>query len=578
MNATEIVTRYFPNATKSGDGWIVICPGHDDKKASLKISEGDGGRVLMHCHAGCQTEAVCAAVGLTKKDLFPTTPPATPSAEAVKPRIVATYDYTDADGKLLFQVCRYEPKGFKQRRPDGNGGCDWNMDGVERVLYKLPRVLKSVRDLADVFVVEGEKDVAAFENRDLCATCNPGGAGKWKTSYSETLRDANVTIIADKDEPGRKHAAQVRDALQGIAASVRVLELPDRAGSKVKDAHDWFSAGGSRDELAELMRAADEPADEPDPFPALTLADLQAYQPEPERDHIAGAGFLRRKAMTLFIGATGIGKSVAVEQICISVASAVPLFASITVPNPRKVVLMQAENDEETMKRDTLAIMAGISADADAVNRNLTMRWVHALSGKQFIAYVVRLLERERPDLLALDNYQAFSGDDINSTEAWQAWYRPIITACITNNAALLLVDHTTKPKTETKSAPSPRQAAYDAAGTSGKANGARCSCVLSEVSGEDRRFRLRFGKNAERTGLLDASGHVVRDLYLEHSDNAREPFWRLASDQYAAGFKYDAGIRAAIAENPDTSATKIGKALGCSASTVTRAMQRMRI
>ena len=574
MNATEIVTRYFPDAKKDGKGWKACCPAHDDHTPSLGISDGDDGRTLLHCRAGCTFERVTAAMGITAKDLAP----ATPSAAPEKPRIVATYDYTDAAGKLLFQVCRYDPKGFRQRRPDGNGGWVWNMQGVERVLYKLPRVLAQVERGGDVFVVEGEKDVAALESLGLCATCNPGGAGKWQPSFSEILRGAGVFIIADKDDAGRKHAELVRANLTGKAASVTVLELPDMGAAKVKDAADWVAAGGTADELAELMRAADEPVATPDEFPALTLADLQAYEPNPERDHIAGAGWLRRGAMTLFIGATGIGKSVAIEQACISVAAGLPIFGCIAVDRPRKVVLLQAENDEETMKRDALAIVAGIQADANTVTRNLTTRWAYALTGDRFIAYVAALLERERPDLLALDNYQAFSGDDINSTEAWQAWYRPIIKACVEYHAALLLVDHTTKPKTETKGAPSPRQAAYDAAGTSGKANGARCSCVLSEVADDPRRFRLRFGKNAERTGLLDANGYVVRDLFLEHSDNPRAPYWRLSGDQFPAGGQYDAAIRQAVEDAPDISARELGKRIGCQHTTVTRARTRMGI
>ena len=51
-----------------------------------------------------------------------------------KPRIVATYNYHDHEGKLLFQTVRYEPKDFRQRRPDGSGGWIWNLTGVTLVL------------------------------------------------------------------------------------------------------------------------------------------------------------------------------------------------------------------------------------------------------------------------------------------------------------------------------------------------------------------------------------------------------------------------------------------------------------
>ena len=50
----------------------------------------------------------------------------------------ATYQYTDETGVLLYEVLRYEPKTFRQRRPDGNGGWIWQLGDVRRVPYRLP--------------------------------------------------------------------------------------------------------------------------------------------------------------------------------------------------------------------------------------------------------------------------------------------------------------------------------------------------------------------------------------------------------------------------------------------------------
>lgn len=58
------------NPTKSGNGYKARCPAHDDRSPSLSLSPGDGGRALVNCHAGCQTEHVLAAIGLTLADLF----------------------------------------------------------------------------------------------------------------------------------------------------------------------------------------------------------------------------------------------------------------------------------------------------------------------------------------------------------------------------------------------------------------------------------------------------------------------------------------------------------------------------
>src|SRR5262249_20181503 len=136
-------------------------------------------------------------------------------------RIVAEYDYCDERGNLLFQVVRFDPKDFRQRRPDGNGGWARDLNGGRRVFYPLPEVLS----VKSVLICEGEKDCETARAMDLVAT-TCGAAGKWRVEYSECLRGKRVAIIADADEPGRKHAQQVAESLTSKADSIKVLELP----------------------------------------------------------------------------------------------------------------------------------------------------------------------------------------------------------------------------------------------------------------------------------------------------------------------------------------------------------------
>src|SRR5262245_1134355 len=152
------------------NGWTARCPAHDDRHASLSVSEGDDGRILIKDHAGCDADAIVSAMNLTMSDLF--------VEKQSNGRVIeATYDYRDEAGKLLFQAIRYTPKGFSQRRPDGNGGYIYNLQGVQRVLYRLPELLAA--DLNEpVFLVEGEKDVDRLRAGGLVATCSPMGAGK----------------------------------------------------------------------------------------------------------------------------------------------------------------------------------------------------------------------------------------------------------------------------------------------------------------------------------------------------------------------------------------------------------------
>jgi hypothetical protein len=170
-----------------------------------------------------------------------------------KPDIIATYDYRDEAGKTLIPVVRYDPKDFRQRRPKPNGAWDWKVNGARVVPYRLPELLAAPTD-AIVFVVEGEKDVDNLAKLGLVATCNAGGAGKWKAEHASFLRGRRVVALADNDESGRNHAQQVARSLQGIAESVRIVELPGLADKG--DVSDWLAAGGTKYELARLAEEA----------------------------------------------------------------------------------------------------------------------------------------------------------------------------------------------------------------------------------------------------------------------------------------------------------------------------------
>jgi hypothetical protein len=280
MRTDEFISRLGPKADpkRNGNGWMVRCPAHDDRNGSLSVGEGRDGRILLHCHAGCKVEAICEAKGIALADLMPA------GGRKVKRCIVAIYDYTDEDGKLLFQKVRYDPKYFNQRRPDptGKDGWIWNKEGVRSVLYRLPELVSEVFAEREIYVAEGEKDADALRAHGFAATCNPEGASesknkpKWLDSYSESLRGASVVIIADKDRSGRTHAGAVARLLQGFANSVKVLELPDVDDKPVKDAADYFAAGGEAMDLQELAHAA--------PFwtPKTQVETVSSSTPEPQ--------------------------------------------------------------------------------------------------------------------------------------------------------------------------------------------------------------------------------------------------------------------------------------------------------
>src|SRR5262249_1391019 len=154
-------------ARKTAAGWDALCPAHDDHEPSLGIAVTEEGKVLLKCRSqGCSTETICKALGLSLRDLFPS-----PNGQS-KMNIVAEYNYVDANGQLLYQVVRLEPKDFRQRRPDGKGGWTWNLKGIPRMLYRLPQVLKAVAEGNTIYIPEGEKDADNLNRLGFVATTN----------------------------------------------------------------------------------------------------------------------------------------------------------------------------------------------------------------------------------------------------------------------------------------------------------------------------------------------------------------------------------------------------------------------
>jgi 5S rRNA maturation endonuclease (ribonuclease M5) len=275
----------FVNVYKrSATGFHVHCPAHDDPNPSLHINEGPEGQVLLHCFAGCSYNEVTEAMqqfGVNQYDLWvqadeynddgtPTRVPFTnyttsyssTSERKSKPlgRIVDTYDYYDENGGLLFQTVRYEPKDFRQRRPrkpvkrgerPDPGGWIWNLDNLDGVvppLYFQDLVL-AYKHKQTVYVVEGEKDVHALYDWGKTATTAPMGAStQWYSSYTQVLSGANVVIVADKDDAGRKRAFKIAKELEPVCPSVKVVEA-----RKGNDAYDHLQAGHSPDEFVEVV-------------------------------------------------------------------------------------------------------------------------------------------------------------------------------------------------------------------------------------------------------------------------------------------------------------------------------------
>ena len=263
----------------------VHCPAHADSNPSLSVTDKDG-KVLVKCHAGCAQSWVIAA--LKEKGLWPSGK-ANKGAKAKK-ELIASYEYRDAAGNLLFEVCRFRnpdsSKTFSQRRPITGGGSIWGLrageyqcfnnsgdwypvgkkgpnpmaavkkfPATQLVLYRLPELLAADPAVL-VYILEGEKDVDRLRALGMVGTCNPMGAGKWRKEYDIHLQGRELILLPDNDQAGRDHAQKIAINLHGVAASVKIVELP--ALPEKGDFSDWLDAGGTVDQLQGLVEAASE--------------------------------------------------------------------------------------------------------------------------------------------------------------------------------------------------------------------------------------------------------------------------------------------------------------------------------
>lgn len=268
----EQIAVSLPGCKKTSNGWLVKCPAHDDSTASLHIKQAEDGRILLHCFAGCDTREIVTALGLTFADLRPDIEDEPMLQTAIEKqqqqrKIYRIFDYTDERGALRYQVVRYDPKDFRQRRPLPDGKWLWsmgeskehNLPAVEPLPFNLAGVLEALREQRLIFIVEGELKVQALAYLGLVGTCNHGGAGNWNDALNKWFTDADLVIIPDNDEAGRKHEAVVRKKLGKIARRIRTLVLPDVPDKG--DIVDWVKADPNRTgaDLIELLRAQHPP-------------------------------------------------------------------------------------------------------------------------------------------------------------------------------------------------------------------------------------------------------------------------------------------------------------------------------
>ena len=272
MNANEIYSNNLSRFTvvhRNGKSAQCKCPAHNDNQASLTITQGNK-CTLFHCHAGCNTGDILAAVGLDMKDTFYETNVKAPDWRAyVEKReglkIEAVYNYVSCNGDYCFTKLRLTGKVIKYGILT-NGLFSYNLPrNKPRKSYgamygDLDAIKRAVRDGSPVFVPEGEKDVDTLKMRGYAAITY-GGVNDWQENMKAYLQNANVYILADNDKPGKAVAQKIYDDIADVAKSRSIIvPMPDVDKA---DVSDYFTSGKTMVDFERLLlEASTEPLQE----------------------------------------------------------------------------------------------------------------------------------------------------------------------------------------------------------------------------------------------------------------------------------------------------------------------------
>ncbi|MDO5398569.1 MAG: phage/plasmid primase, P4 family [bacterium] len=265
MTLKELEQHFKGVQWRGKNSFQCSCPTHEDKKPSLTVSFKNG-KILFHCHAGCNTADILEAVGLEWSDIIGKEKISYEWRDKLgygisqqageECRFVDEYKYTDENGKYLYSKVRYEGGGKKYIRyviVDEKKDCYiYPPQGFQHTLYRLPRLIRAVQDGYPVYYVEGEKDVETLRKLGYTAA-TAGGAGDWRTEYAKYFKGATVIVLEDNDAPGQKLREQVVRDLLKYAFIVKWTTTSEQEHG---DVTDYINEGRSKEDLEQLLAAA----------------------------------------------------------------------------------------------------------------------------------------------------------------------------------------------------------------------------------------------------------------------------------------------------------------------------------
>ena len=275
MQAIDKVLESLGDYSERGDEYRAKCPSHQgESDDSLAVREDDDGKVLLHCHTGCDFEEIVDALGLDMSDLFSKNGQASGAGKPVGPppkedRVAGTLSVEDLPGDsseyMVFEKedgtpyyiqrhkgAVYRVVGFDE---DGDPILAAGLGDIEPILFGLPILREAIATGKPVIHTEGCKDALTTQRQLGMAGVTSGSCTSWKSEFVQDYEGAEeVWIVPDNDDEGRAYAQQIAQDLAGVVPTIKIVDLP---GLPEKgDLTDWMDAGHTKEELLELVATA----------------------------------------------------------------------------------------------------------------------------------------------------------------------------------------------------------------------------------------------------------------------------------------------------------------------------------
>jgi hypothetical protein len=550
FSAQELLKRHGIDyvATKHGK-FTTTCPQCDNGYLNVRIERK---KVVWYCHN-------CDDGGSEKFEQSDAAPDLGP--------IKAVYDYQDENRVRLFQALRFEPlnqpKQFRQRTdPDQK---KWSIKGIRIVPFRLPELIEAVADDRVVFVVEGEKDVLTLVARGFAATCNPMGAGKWRSEFSKFFEGADVVVCGDNDAPGRDHVHKVARNLQPVARCVRVLDLKTMwpGIEESDDITDWFErANGTAAALQEIIGQVEpfqDYADEPPPWeeprkagnghdPTPFVVPLFPYIARPFNEIPARewlhAGHYVRKHVVMTIAPGGYGKSSLLLCNALEMVTGRGLIGPQPVERTRCLYWNGEEPEKAEIERRIAALCTAHSIKPKDLEGELflgdkimTDDWRFAIIGKngpipnaRLIKTVTEFIGDHKIGCMQLDPWIAFHRLSESDTGAMEVLVKDIFypIASITN--CCIELSHHTRKANQNFTA---EITVDDSRGAGAAANACRSARVINRMTKDEARdagiavdvrtLYLRVHRDKQNLAPPSKAKWVkLQDVHLENEDHVQ--------------------------------------------------------